>query len=141
MTDLSGRVAIVTGGSRGIGRSIVEHLARSGCRVAVVATTEESARKGVAAAEEAGGEGAAYAADVRDAAVRYRAPARLDDELQATARIVKVRGAALVFGQSVVRGDEVLAEGELTIACVDRAGVTPRRLPLEMVARINDLSA
>jgi len=78
---------------------------------------------------------------VRDAAVRYRLPARLDDELQATARIVKARGAGLVFDQAVIRGNDVLAEGELTIACVDRAGVKPRRLPPEMVARINDFSA
>jgi len=73
---------------------------------------------------------------VRDAQITYNAPARLDDELQATARIVRARGAAMVFAQRVLRDGDVVAEGELTIACVDREGVRPQRLPKDMVARI-----
>jgi len=68
MTDLSGKTALVTGGSRGIGRGVVEALARSGCRVGVVATSESSAELGAAAAREAGSEALAFAADVRDGA-------------------------------------------------------------------------
>jgi tol-pal system-associated acyl-CoA thioesterase len=69
---------------------------------------------------------------VRDVAVKYLKPAQLDDELQATARISAMRGAVMVLQQSVRRGEEILAQGEVTIACVDRAGVKPRRLPGEM---------
>ena len=68
MTDLSGKTALVTGGSRGIGLAIVSTLAAAGCRVAVTATSESSAERGVAAAAEAGSEGLAFAADVRDSA-------------------------------------------------------------------------
>lgn len=68
MTDLSGKVAIVTGGSRGIGRAIATHLGSAGARVAVVATSESSAQAGAAAVTEAGGEASAWAADVRDPA-------------------------------------------------------------------------
>ena len=32
-----------------------------------------------------------------------------------------------------------LAQAEVTIACVDRAGVKPRRLPPEMVTRLRSL--
>lgn len=73
---------------------------------------------------------------VRDLAVRYMLPARLDDELQASAGILRLRGAGIVFRQSIRRGIEVLAQGEVTIACVDRSGVKPRRLPAEMVGRL-----
>ena len=58
---------------------------------------------------------------VRDVAVKYLLPARLDDELEATASILRLRGAVMVFSQSVRRGDEILAQGEVTIACVDRS--------------------
>ena len=73
---------------------------------------------------------------VRDVAVRYRSPAQLDDERLATARVTTLRGASMVLHQAVRRGDEVLAEGEVTIACVDREGVSPRRMPAEMQERL-----
>ena len=73
---------------------------------------------------------------VRDIAVRYRGPARLDDELQATARIGQLKGASMVMHQRVLRDGEVLAEGEVTIACVDRDGVKPRRIPQDMAGSL-----
>ncbi len=73
---------------------------------------------------------------VRDLQVSYKLPARLDDELEATAMLMQLRGAGMVFHQNVRRGDELLARAEVTIACVDRVGVKPRRLPLEMAARL-----
>jgi tol-pal system-associated acyl-CoA thioesterase len=73
---------------------------------------------------------------VRDARVKYLKPAQLDDELIATARIKTLGGASIVFEQSVRRGTEEMARGELTIACVDRSGVKPRRIPGEMKDRL-----
>jgi tol-pal system-associated acyl-CoA thioesterase len=73
---------------------------------------------------------------VRDAAIRYLAPALLDDELEATARIASLGGASITFAQTVRRAGQELAAGELTIACVDRGGVKPRRMPREMKSRL-----
>ncbi|MFF5934748.1 SDR family oxidoreductase [Streptomyces sp. NPDC012508] len=57
MGALTGKTALVTGGSRGIGRGIAERLGRDGARVAVhYGTNETAAKETVAAIEEAGGE-------------------------------------------------------------------------------------
>ena len=73
---------------------------------------------------------------VRDVAVQYLRPATLDDELEATASVQRVRGATMILQQSVRRGEAILAQGEVTVACVDRTGLKPRRLPPEMVAAL-----
>ena len=73
---------------------------------------------------------------VRDVVVQYLRPATLDDELVATAAIRQLKGASMVMYQRVERDGKVLAQGEVTIACVDRAGVKPRRMPADMVATL-----
>jgi len=61
------RIAIVTGGSKGIGRAICLELARSGCYTVInYMTDKEGAEKTLALVEEAGGEGEIYQFDVRE---------------------------------------------------------------------------
>ena len=62
------RIAIVTGGSQGIGARIAERLAAEGAVVAVIASSEQAKAQRVAdRINAAGGRAAAHAADVRDA--------------------------------------------------------------------------
>jgi 3-oxoacyl-[acyl-carrier protein] reductase len=62
---LKGRVALVTGGSRGIGRATATALAQAGCDVVVnYLQAEDSAREVVKAVEQTGQRGLAIQADV-----------------------------------------------------------------------------
>ncbi|MBT6588172.1 MAG: SDR family NAD(P)-dependent oxidoreductase, partial [Rhodospirillaceae bacterium] len=63
--SLNGRVALVTGAGRGIGRAIAIALAKDGADVAVnYRRDEESARSAVAEIEAAGGKAQAYKGSV-----------------------------------------------------------------------------
>jgi len=64
--DISGKVILVTGSSRGIGREIAEHLAESGASVAVHARSPEALEEVTAALETAGAKPFGVTADVRD---------------------------------------------------------------------------
>ena len=65
---------------------------------------------------------------VSDVSLSYKEPARLDDQLHATAVISAVGGATINFHQKVRRADAVLVAGDIQIACVDRGTGRPTRL-------------
>ena len=67
MLDLTGKIAIVTGASRGIGRAIASTLAAQGAHV-VAAARDQNASETVAAIEAAGGRAELASVDVTDSA-------------------------------------------------------------------------
>ena len=77
--DLSGKVAVVTGGNGGIGLGMGRGLARAGASVAVVARNAEKSARAVAELEGLGAAARAFTADVTDQA----AVARVMDEISA----------------------------------------------------------
>jgi NAD(P)-dependent dehydrogenase (short-subunit alcohol dehydrogenase family) len=66
MFQLNGQVAIITGSSRGIGRSIAEEMAKAGARVVVSSRKAEACEAVVAAIRSAGGEAIATPCNVSD---------------------------------------------------------------------------
>ena len=69
---------------------------------------------------------------VVEAALRYLAPARLGDALVIVSQVELIRGSSCVIQQRVMRGGQLLVEGRLTVAYVDRNG-RPRRQPRQWI--------
>ena len=66
MTGLNGRVALVTGGGRGIGQAIAKQLAAAGAQVVVASRSRDELVSVVRAISEAGGVAAAVECDLAD---------------------------------------------------------------------------
>jgi 3-oxoacyl-[acyl-carrier protein] reductase len=82
MDDISGRIALVTGGSRGIGGDIAVALAQAGADVAInYRERHERAAEVVAAVERAGRRAIAVQADVSDGAQVAALVARVEEAL------------------------------------------------------------
>ncbi len=73
---------------------------------------------------------------VTDTRVSYRAPARLDDELQVTVHLQRHGTASMTILQQAWRDDALLAEGEIRIGCVDEGTFRPRRIPIEVTSTL-----
>src|SRR4051812_47763292 len=81
MAKLQGRVALVTGGGRGIGRAIALAFAAEGARVAVTARTAAELEEVMADIRAHGGETLAVTADVADRAAVQGLPGRVQEVL------------------------------------------------------------
>ena len=73
---------------------------------------------------------------VADTAVRYRRPARLDDLIDVTVDVREAGRASMALAQQAWRGDELLAEGEIRIGCVDAGTFRPMRIPNPILQKL-----
>src|SRR5436305_14097615 len=62
--ELQGKVAIVTGASRGIGKGIAARLGQEGCKVVLAARSENDLKANVEGIKQAGGEATYVTTDV-----------------------------------------------------------------------------
>lgn len=77
---------------------------------------------------------------VRTLAVRYRLPARLDEELRVSVAIARAGGATLDLVQDVTRDGDMLVEAQVGLACVSSADLKPARVPAALRATCTDWS-
>ncbi|QDQ14477.1 SDR family NAD(P)-dependent oxidoreductase [Streptomyces spectabilis] len=97
MSSLSGKTALVTGGSRGIGAAIALRLAQEGADVAITYVQgEEAAREVVAKIEATGRRGFAIRADAADAGDAAGAVERAADDLGGLDILVNNAGAGVI---------------------------------------------
>jgi len=114
--QLSGKVAIVTGASSGIGRATAKLFAREGARVVVTARRKLELDQLVAEIESTGGVAAAIDGDVRDEEVTKRVVAHAVD---------RFGGLDIAFNNAAMVGEQVPTT-EISLAMSSRP-ISPRR--------------
>ena len=68
--------------------------------------------------------------------IDFRLPARLNDDLVVTVEGVQRGASRLVARQDVRRGDKLLTEARVTLACIDATRWRPVRMPAALVQRL-----
>ena len=70
--------------------------------------------------------------------IDFLRPARLNDALAVTVEVLDRGAARLELRQAVLRGDELLTDAHVTLACVDKEALRPRRIPDALAASLEN---
>ena len=76
---------------------------------------------------------------VRAMDIDFRAPARLDDQLQVSVRLLECRGASFSVGQRIERDGSLLVEARVRIAALRASDFRPRPIPDALLTELKSL--
>ena len=76
---------------------------------------------------------------VRAMDIDFRAPARLDDQLQVSVRLLECRGASFSVGQRIERDGASLVEARVRIAALRASDFRPRPIPDALLTELKSL--
>ena len=140
--DLSGRVALITGGNGGIGRSIALGFAESGASVAILGRNAAKNKKALLELQALGARALAIEADITDRAQCEPSVARVERELGSVDILVNNAGIGLIkpsLEVPVEEWDQVLAIN-LT-ACFLMSQAAGRRMAKRKLGKIINISS
>lgn len=131
MGRLDGKIALVTGASRGIGRAIALRLAADGAQIAVhYATVRGAAEETLAAIHEAGGKGFILAADLSSLSGVEQLADQLRTALDDRPLDILVNNAGIGAGGTIMDTDEARFDRLFAVDVKAPFFVTQRVLPL-----------
>lgn len=76
---------------------------------------------------------------VRAMDIDFRAPARLDDQLEVSVRLLECRGASFSVGQRIERDGALLVEARVRIAALRASDFKPRPIPDALLTELKTL--
>ena len=75
---------------------------------------------------------------VRQVQIDYLLPAKFNDELVVITRVNKKGKASIIFEQTIVRNNEVLAKANIKIACLDADLFKPVSMPALIIKKLSE---
>jgi len=69
--------------------------------------------------------------------ITYKKPAFLDDLLTLNTKTIETKNSSFVLNQAFFRGDEMIANINVTLVCVTTDGIKPVRIPDDLKKALN----
>jgi acyl-CoA thioester hydrolase len=73
---------------------------------------------------------------VRSVQIDYISPARFNELIQVSAKIIEAKKASLIFEQTITRDSDVLCKGTVRIACLDSETMRPKAIPEPLLEQL-----
>ncbi|WP_349431665.1 tol-pal system-associated acyl-CoA thioesterase [Methylomarinum sp. Ch1-1] len=74
---------------------------------------------------------------VRSLQVDYLKPARFNEQILVSAEVTQAKKTSFLFAQEIVRGDDLLCQGEVRIACLDAQSMRPKAIPAAILEQLS----
>ncbi|QPK63751.1 tol-pal system-associated acyl-CoA thioesterase [Methylomonas sp. LL1] len=73
---------------------------------------------------------------VRSVSIDYLKPARFNEQIDVSAKIIENKKASLTFEQSITRQQDLLCNGKIRIACLDAKSMKPKLIPIAILEQL-----
>ncbi|WP_445371533.1 tol-pal system-associated acyl-CoA thioesterase [Methylomonas sp. HW2-6] len=74
---------------------------------------------------------------VRSVKIEYLKPARFNEQLAVSAKVIEIKKTNLTFEQAVTRQQQILCAGEVRIACLDAQTMKPKPIPTVILEQLS----
>lgn len=130
--NIHGRIAVVSGGSSGIGNGTAKALARRGAHVVLLARSEDELSRATTEIQEQGGNASAYSVDVADIQAVKRVTANIRQEVGVPDILVNSAGTGK--WRNILETDPEEAKYMMDVVCLGAFYLTQCLLP-DMLVR------
>ena len=74
---------------------------------------------------------------VRSVNVDYLKPARFNEHLEVSAKVIEYRKTNMIFEQSITRWQDILCKAVIRIACLDAQSMKPKIIPIAILEQLS----